>query len=1204
MFNNMKIGVRLIMGFGVVIILNIALIIFSIINLSKLGDNINTLATDRFPKTVWVNNIVAQINESARSLRNAILLKDDPVEKQKQIERAYATNDIIKANLDSLKATIKSEKGKAVLQKFEDIYPKYVDGRKLLFEIEAKGDPKATNEYLFKTFRTTQTEVLAALNAMLDYQTELVAQSANEGTEVYKTSLTVLIVIAVIIILLSMLIAIFISRSITKPTNEVVEAVEAIANGDLSVKLRNESKDEIGKLIGSMKMMMTNIQNLIDESNSLTKSIMDGKLDVRGKSDKFSGCWSDMVVGINNLTDAFVKPINLTAEYVDRISKGDIPPKITDIYKGDFNEIKNNLNQCIDAIALLVADANKLAKAAADGKLDTRADAMRHGGDFRAIIDGVNKTLDNVIGPLNVAAEYVDRISKGDIPPRITDNYNGDFNEIKNNLNLCIDSINALVKDAAMLAKSAEEGKLDTRADASKHGGDFRVIIDGVNKTLDSIIGPLNVAAEYVDRISKGDIPTKIIENYNGDFNEIKNNINQLIDTTTMILKGIDRIVGSIRNGKLDDRANASLFSGDWFKLLEGINHIIDAFVAPLNVTAEYIDRISKGDIPPKITDVYSGDFNEIKNNLNQCIDAVNALVNDAAMLAKAAIDGKLDTRADASKHGGDFRAIVDGVNKTLDNVIGPLNVAAEYVDRVSKGDIPPKITDVYNGDFNEIKNNINQLIESLSSFIDEMQNMSNQHDLGEIDVVIPENKFIGAYLAMAKGVNAMVNSHITATLKAIAFVEELGKGNFAVTIERFPGKKAVLNTSLDSVQGTLITLDKELTTLISAAQDGHLQNRGDASKFQGGWASMVNGINHLLDAIISPIKEAADALEVMATGNLTARMAGEYSGDFERLKGSLNGVGDSLGSLINQVGELASSVAGIASEISSNSEVMASGAQEQSAQADEVATAVEEMSRTVTENAMSASRTAQEAKKNGDIAKEGGKVVDMTVTKMRDIASVVKASADNMVKLGASSQQIGEIISVIDDIADQTNLLALNAAIEAARAGEQGRGFAVVADEVRKLAERTTEATKQIADMIKGIQNETQGAVTAMNKGNEEVTSGIQLADQAGSSLNQIVGSTQELLDMINQIAAASEEQSSTSEEIARNVEAISHVSNDTAKKINEIATAADELNRLTAQLTGELKKFKVDDDSGQGFSTSKTLGKRSTNKLLAERH
>ncbi len=448
-----------------------------------------------------------------------------------------------------------------------------------------------------------------------------------------------------------------------------------------------------------------NIQNIIksviQQTKDLVAAAVGGRLATRAKPEETNEEFREIVIGINNTLDAVIGPLNVAAEYVDRISKGNIPPKITDIYNGDFNEIKNNLNGCVDAVNLLVADAAMLARAAVEGKLATRADASKHGGDFGKIVEGVNKTLDAVIGPLNVAAEYVDRISKGNIPPKITDNYNGDFNEIKNNLNVCCDAVNQLVADAGMLATAAVEGKLATRADASKHGGDFGKIVEGVNKTLDAVIGPLNVAAEYVDKISKGNIPQKITDNYNGDFNEIKNNLNLCVDAVNLLVADAGMLARAAVEGKLATRADASKHGGDFGKIVDGVNKTLDAVIGPLNVAAEYVDRISKGNIPQKITDNYNGDFNEIKNNLNLCCDAVNLLVSDAAMLAKAAVEGKLATRADVSKHGGDFGKIVDGVNNTLDAVIGPLNVAANYIELISKGDNPAIITQIYNGDFN-----------------------------------------------------------------------------------------------------------------------------------------------------------------------------------------------------------------------------------------------------------------------------------------------------------------------------------------------------------------------------------------------------------------------------------------------------------------------------------------------------------------------
>ena len=368
---------------------------------------------------------------------------------------------------------------------------------------------------------------------------------------------------------------------------------------------------------------------------------------------------------------------------------------------------------------------------------------------------------------------------------------------------------------------------------------------------------------------------------------------------------------------------------------------------------------------------------------------------------------------------------------------------------------------------------------------------------------------------------------------------------------------------------------------------------RADASKHPGDFRKIVQGVNDTLDAVIKPVQEGSNALVVMATGDMTARMHGEYRGDLQLIKDSINKVGGSLQDALRKVSEAVSATASASSQISSSTEEMAAGAQEQTSQASEVASAVEEMTKTIMENSKNASVAADTAKQARVSAEAGGKVVDDTVQGMKRIAGVVNKSAETVKELGRSSDQIGEIIGVIDDIADQTNLLALNAAIEAARAGEQGRGFAVVADEVRKLAERTTKATKEIAGMIKKIQADTTGAVQSMEEGTQEVERGIELADKAGMSLKEIVGVSQKLTDMVTQIAAASEQQSSASEQISKNVEGISKVTGETAQGTQQIARAAEDLNRLTDNLQKLISDFKL--GRGDEGMSSRDDGSRS---------
>ncbi len=227
------------------------------------------------------------------------------------------------------------------------------------------------------------------------------------------------------------------------------------------------------------------------------------------------------------------------AEIARKIADGDLSTDIP-LAAGDTSSLMSAMKQMTAAIQSMVSDAATLARAAVDGKLATRAEAGKHQGDFKRIVEGVNQTLDAVIGPLNVAADYVERISKGNIPPKITDTYNGDFNTIRNNLNTCIDAVNKLVADAMMLSQAAVAGKLETRADATQHQGDFRKIVEGVNETLDNVVGPINEVQRILGALAKGDLTQRIDGNYQGAFAKLQD------DSNTTVAR-LQEVVGRIK---------------------------------------------------------------------------------------------------------------------------------------------------------------------------------------------------------------------------------------------------------------------------------------------------------------------------------------------------------------------------------------------------------------------------------------------------------------------------------------------------------------------------------------------------------------------------------------------------------------------------------------------------------------------------------
>ncbi len=410
-------------------------------------------------------------------------------------------------------------------------------------------------------------------------------------------------------------------------------------------------------------------------------------------------------------------------------------------------------------------------------------------------------------------------------------------------------------------------------------------------------------------------------------------------------------------------------------------------------------------------------------------------------------------------------------------------------------------------------------------------------------------------------------------------YANQIALGNLDLNFKP-KSEKDILSISLNKVVQTLKFLVDELNQLTKSALDGNLSARGAESKFSGGFKGIVSGLNNTLDAILAPINEGSKVLSVLATGDLTERMSGNYKGDHQIIKDSINTVADSLSKALTEVNQAVSETASAATQISSSAEEIATGSQEQSAQTAEIASAVEEMSKTVMENSKNTSFAADLARNAGRKAHEGGEVVNKAIKGMEEISEVVSNSAETVFTLGNNSNKIGEIIQVIDDIADQTNLLALNAAIEAARAGEQGRGFAVVADEVRKLAERTTKATKEIADMIKQIQAVTSEAVKSMQKGKTKVDDGKKLVNQTGNVLQEIIFESQKVSDIITQVAAAVEEESASTEQVSKNLESINSITQESSSGIQQIAKASEDLSRLTENLQSLVDRFKLENN------------------------
>lgn len=316
-----------------------------------------------------------------------------------------------------------------------------------------------------------------------------------------------------------------------------------------------------------------------EQVGNIIKSASLGKLDTRLKVNEFNGFMHTLAHSINSLLDAVALPIKQTKDTLNLIAIGQVPDTVKGDYSGEFLEINHSLKTATEAINALISDTNMLMEAASKGELSKRADIEQHQGDFQSIVKGFNTTLDVIVEPVRLTANYLDQIAKGQLPSEISDSYQGDFLQIKNSLVTSIDAIKSMVVDTVQLAKAASEGVLDKRAEENQHQGEFSIIVGRINATLDAISEPLNECKTVMQALSKGDLTKQVYGDYRGDFATLKSSVNTSVSNLAQMVNQI-RITANTVN---DSASGIKLGMNDLSERTESQAASIEQTTASMN---------------------------------------------------------------------------------------------------------------------------------------------------------------------------------------------------------------------------------------------------------------------------------------------------------------------------------------------------------------------------------------------------------------------------------------------------------------------------------------------------------------------------------------------------------------------------------------------------------------------------------------------
>ncbi len=913
--------------------------------------------------------------------------------------------------------------------------------------------------------------------------------------------------------------------------------------------LRETAREQGNGQIGLLK---AEVFRLID-------SMKRGKLSERASYAGLSGDYLEILEDINQMLYAVIDPFSLVSEYVDRISRGDIPDKITDEYRGDYNEIKNNINNLLDSMNNLSDEAAAMAEAAAQGQLDRRVDVSNFQGIWAKVVQGFNNTAEGMIVPMRDIGAVLDRMAAGDLKVRVTADYKGDYDVLKVACNELGEQLQGVQEVLDELQKAAADGKLDARGDAGRFKGDIAGMIAGLNNVLDAVIGPLNVAAEYVDRISKGDIPDKITDKYRGDYNEIKNNINNLLDSMNNLSDEAAAMAEAAAQGQLDRRVDVSNFQGIWAKVVQGFNNTAEGMIVPMRDIGAVLDRMAAGDLKVRVTADYKGDYDVLKvacNELGEQLQGVQEVLDE---LQKAAADGKLDARGDAGRFKGDIAGMIAGLNNVLDAVVEPINEATDVLKMMAASEFSARVKGEYKGDHAIIKDSLNTAAEAVQEVIRDVSNIADKLAVGDLSIVVEESKYRGDIVSLAKNLKTSVENlrntisrvsnsaqNVASAAEEIsAATEQIGKGTqnqasaadetgstmeeMAAQIQNVAKNAEILATNVDE---TSTSIQQMGTTSESVAKNAE------------NMASNVNETSSAIEQMITTIEKTTKNVE--QADKLSQQSSEEAKNGGEMVLKTVEGM--------KNIGEMMKNISGVIQNLGSRSEAIGS--------------IVETIEEIADQTNLLALNAAIEAARAGD-AGRGFAVV----------ADEVRKLAERSMK---ATKEIGEVIKEVQK--------GTGNAVKATEEGDKNtREGIAMADQAGEGIKRIMDVAKATSNIMQEISQATaeqsivaKNVVTAveeMNKLTQEVT---QSTKEQASGVQQIVKAAETMAQMTDQVKNATIEQKRGGENVVKAVENINEIAKSNLGAVEQLTRSAKDLSQQSEGMVELVREFKLEEGTG----------------------